>query len=399
MPRDFPFKQNFEDLSAAMAKLDYYAVLMVERNASADDLKKSYRKLAMQYHPDRNPGDAKAEHKFKEINEAYDVLKDEQKRAAYDRFGHAAFENGGMGGGGGFGGGFGFEGGLGDIFEQMFGGGGRRGGGGGAQTGADIKAAVEIDLTQAYTGTKANVRVATRLACDACNGTGSADKNASAENCTTCGGAGRVRAQQGFFVVERTCPTCGGAGRIVRNPCRVCSGAGTVPRERTLAVQIPAGVEDGTRIRLSGEGEAGPRGAAPGDLYVHVSIRQHPIFQRDGANIFCRVPLRMSQAALGGEVEVPAIDGTAAKVKIPAGTQSGDQFRLRGKGFSVLRSTQRGDMYIQVAVETPQNLTKRQRELLESFDQEAAGHQAGSPEHEGFFAKVKDFLKGVAEGG
>lgn len=377
-----------------MAKLDYYAVLMVERGAGADDLKKAYRKLAMQYHPDRNPGDAKAEQKFKELNDAYDVLKDEQKRAAYDRYGHAAFENGGMGGGGG---GFGFEGGLGDIFEQMFGGGRR--GGGGAQTGADIKAAVEIDLTEAFAGTKANVRVATRMACDACNGTGSADKTASADNCTTCGGAGRVRAQQGFFVVERTCPTCGGAGRMVRNPCRVCSGAGTVPRERTLAVQIPAGVEDGTRIRLSGEGEAGPRGAGPGDLYVHVAIRQHAIFQRDGANIFCRVPLRMGQAALGGEIEVPTIDGTAAKVKIPAGTQSGDQFRLRSRGFSVLRSTQRGDMYIQVAVETPQNLTKRQRELLEEFEHESAGQGSVSPEHEGFFAKVKDFLKGVAEGG
>ncbi len=381
-----------------MAKLDYYAVLLVERSASADELKKAYRKLAMQYHPDRNPGDAKAEQKFKEINEAYDILKDEQKRAAYDRYGHAAFENGGMGGGGGFGGGFGgFEGGLGDIFEQMFGGGRR--GGERTQTGADIKAAVEIDLTQAYAGTKASVRVATRMACDACGGSGSADKNASADNCATCGGLGRVRAQQGFFVVERTCPTCGGSGRTVRNPCRVCSGAGTVPRERTLSVQIPAGVEDGTRIRLSGEGEAGPRGSAPGDLYVHVSIRPHPIFQRDGANIFCRVPLRMGQASLGGEVEVPSIDGTAAKVKIPAGTQSGDQFRLRGKGFSVLRSTQRGDMYIQVAVETPQNLTRRQRELLEQFEQESAGQNSVSPEHEGFFAKVKDFLKNVAEGG
>lgn len=378
-----------------MAKLDYYAVLLVERSASADELKKAYRKLAMQYHPDRNPGDAKAEQKFKEINEAYDILKDEQKRAAYDRYGHAAFENGG---GGGFGGGFGgFEGGLGDIFEQMFGGGRR--GGERTQTGADIKAAVEIDLTQAFAGTKANVRVATRMACDACGGSGSADKNASADNCGTCGGLGRVRAQQGFFVVERTCPTCGGSGRTVRNPCRVCSGAGTVPRERTLSVQIPAGVEDGTRIRLSGEGEAGPRGSAPGDLYVHVSIQPHPIFQRDGANIFCRVPLRMGQASLGGEVEVPSIDGTAAKVKIPAGTQSGDQFRLRGKGFSVLRSTQRGDMYIQVAVETPQNLTRRQRELLEQFEQESAGQNSVSPEHEGFFAKVKDFLKNVAEGG
>ncbi len=372
-----------------MAKQDYYTTLGVERGAGAEEMKKAYRKLAMQYHPDRNPGDEAAEAKFKELNEAYDVLKDDQKRAAYDRFGHAAFENGGMGGGGG--GGFGFEGGLGDIFEQMFGGGRR---GGAAQTGGDIKASVEIDLVEAFTGVKANVRVATRMACDACNGTGSADKAAGSDNCTTCGGAGRIRAQQGFFLVERTCPTCGGSGKVVRNPCRICAGAGTVPREKTLSVQIPAGVEDGTRIRLSGEGEAGARGAQPGDLYVHVSVRSHEIFQRDGANIFCRVPLRMTQAALGGEVEVPTIDGSAAKVKIPAGTQSGDQFRLRGKGFSVLRSTQRGDMYIQVAVETPQNLTRRQRELLEEFEQEAKGNKSGSPEHEGFFAKVREFFEG-----
>jgi molecular chaperone DnaJ len=203
-----------------------------------------------------------------------------------------------------------------------------------------------------------------------------------------------VRAQQGFFLVERTCPTCGGSGRVVRNPCRVCAGAGTVPREKTLSVQIPAGVEDGTRIRLSGEGEAGGRGAPPGDLYVHVAIRPHDIFQRDGANIFCRVPLRMTQAALGGEIEVPTIDGSAAKVKIPAGTQTGDQFRLRAKGFSVLRSAQRGDMYIQVAVETPQNLTRKQRELLEEFEAESKSHATGSPEYEGFFAKVKDFFEG-----
>jgi molecular chaperone DnaJ len=232
------------------------------------------------------------------------------------------------------------------------------------------------------------------VTCDACTGSGSADKSAGAETCVTCHGAGRVRAQQGFFLVERTCPTCGGSGRTVRNPCQVCSGAGTVPREKTLAVQIPAGVEDGTRIRLSGEGEAGARGATAGDLYVHVAVRPHQIFQRDGANIFCRVPLRMTQAALGGEVEVPAIDGSAAKVKIPAGTQTGDQFRLRAKGFSVLRSTQRGDMYIQVAVETPQNLTRRQRELLEEFEHEGKSHATGSPEHEGFFAKVKDFFEG-----
>jgi DnaJ-class molecular chaperone with C-terminal Zn finger domain len=254
---------------------------------------------------------------------------------------------------------------------------------------------VEIDLTQAFAGTKVEVRVPTRVACDACNGTGSADKQASSDNCPTCGGAGRVRAQQGFFVVERTCPTCGGAGRTIRNPCRVCAGAGTLPRERTLSVAIPAGVEDGTRIRLSGEGEAGGKGAPPGDLYVHVAIRPHAIFQRDGANVFCRVPLRMSQAALGGEIEVPAIDGSRARVKIPTGTQTGDQFRLRGKGFSVLRSTQRGDMYIQVAVETPQNLTRRQRELLEEFEREAGGSTSGSPEHEGFFAKVKEFFEGL----
>jgi molecular chaperone DnaJ len=379
-----------------MAKQDYYAILGVERTASADELKKAYRKLAMVYHPDRNPGDVSAEQKFKEINEAYDVLKDEQKRSAYDRYGHAAFENGGMGAGGGMGGGFGFEGGLGDIFEQMFG--QARRGGGAAQTGNDIKAAVEIDLAQAFSGTKVNVRVATRIVCDACAGSGSSDKANGSEACGTCAGSGRVRSQQGFFLVERTCPTCGGSGRVVRNPCRICAGAGTVAREKTLSVQIPAGVEDGTRIRLSGEGEAGPRGAPPGDLYVHVAIRPHPIFQRDGANIYCRVPLRMTQAALGGEVDVPTIDGTISKVKITPGTQSGDQFRLRAKGFSVLRSTQRGDMYIQVAVETPQNLTRRQRELLEEFEKEAAGHKSGSPEHEGFFAKVKDFLKGVAEG-
>jgi molecular chaperone DnaJ len=375
-----------------MAKQDYYATLGVQRGANAEDMKKAYRKLAMQYHPDRNPGDAAAEHKFKEINEAYDVLKDDQKRSAYDRFGHAAFENGGMGAGGG--GGFGFEGGLGDIFEQMFG--QTRRGGGATQTGADVKASVEIDLKDAFTGTKASVKIATRMTCDACTGTGSSDKGAGSDSCGTCGGAGRIRAQQGFFLVERTCPTCGGSGRVVRNPCRVCSGAGTVPREKTLAVQIPAGVEDGTRIRLSGEGEAGLRGAAPGDLYVHVAVRPHEIFQRDGANIFCRVPLRMTQASLGGEIDVPTIDGSASRVKVPAGTQSGDQFRLRGKGFSVLRSTQRGDMYIQVAVETPQNLTKRQRELLEEFERESGSHKTSSPEHEGFFAKVREFFEGRA---
>ena len=375
-----------------MAKPDYYATLGTPRDASADDLKKAYRKLAMQYHPDRNPGDAKAEAKFKEISEAYDILKDEQKRAAYDRFGHAAFENGG---GGQQSGGFDFGGGgLGDIFDQMFGqmGGGRNRG---PRGGNDIRAQVEIDLAEAFAGTNTNLRVPTRVACEACAGTGSETKDRSAvETCTTCNGAGKVRMQQGFFLVERTCVTCSGRGQTIKNPCRICHGNATIQRERSLAVQIPAGVEDGTRIRLTGEGEAGGPGAPPGDLYVHVAIRPHDIFQRDGANIFCRVPLRMTQAALGGEVEVPAIDGTKARVKIPAGTQTGEQFRLRGKGFSVLRSAARGDMYIQVAVETPQSLTKRQRELLEEFEAEGKGSTKGSPESEGFFAKVKEFFEG-----
>ncbi len=376
-----------------MAKQDYYATLEVARDANAEALKKAYRKLAMKYHPDRNPGDKTAEARFKELNEAYDVLKDDQKRAAYDRFGHAAFEGGGAGAGGfDFGGG---SGGLGDIFDQVFGDmmGGRRGGGR-SRAGADIRAQVEISLAEAFTGMKVPMRIPTRGQCEACSGTGSESKDRGAETCPTCHGAGKVRAQQGFFLVERGCPTCGGAGRVVRNPCKVCHGAGTVERERNLNVQVPAGVEDGTRIRLAGEGEAGGAGVPPGDLYVHVGVRAHDIFQRDGANIYCRVPLRMSQAALGSEVEVPVIDGSRSRVKIPAGTQTGEQFRLRGKGFSVLRSAARGDMYIQVAVETPQHLSRRQRELMEEFESEMEEHAKSSPESEGFFAKVKDFFDG-----
>ena len=375
-----------------MAKQDFYATLGVGREASGDDLKRAYRKLAMQYHPDRNPGDRAAEARFKEINEAYDVLKDDQKRAAYDRYGHAAFEQGGGPGAGGFD----FAGGgLGDIFEQMFGdfvGGGGRRGGRGPRGGAGVRTSVETDPVAAFAGTRQTLRVPTRAKCEACNGTGSEARERGAETCPTCQGAGKVRAQQGFFVIERTCPTCGGQGRVIRNPCRVCAGAGTVQRERSLQVQIPAGVEDGTRIRLAGEGEAGGAGAPPGDLYVHVAIRPHPIFQREGPHVFCRVPVRMAQAALGADIEVPAIDGTRARVKIPAGTQTGEQFRLRGKGFSVLRSAQRGDMLIQVQVETPQGLSRRQRELLEEFEADADGR--GSPEHEGFFAKAREFFQG-----
>ena len=372
-------------------KADYYTTLGIARDASSDDLKKAYRKQAMQFHPDRNPGDKGAEAKFKEVSEAYEVLKDDQRRAAYDRFGHAAFEQGG--GGGGFAGNpFGDGAGLGDIFDQMFGDmTGRRGR---ARSGQDLQTQVEIDLVEAFAGAKRQLRVPSRVACDACEGTGSQDKAAGRSTCPTCNGAGKVRAQQGFFLVERACPSCGGTGRVVKNPCKVCAGAGTVQRERTLQVSIPAGVEDGTRIRLTGEGEAGPQGGTAGDLYVNVAVRPHEIFQRDGANIYCRVPLPMTQAALGGDVEVPAIDSSRAKVKIPAGTQTGDQFRLRGKGFSMLRSAVRGDMYIQVAVETPRHLSRRQRELLEEFETEAADHAKGSPEAEGFFAKVAKFFEG-----
>ncbi len=379
-----------------MAKQDYYATLGVQRDAGADDLKKAYRKLAMQFHPDRNPGDKQAESRFKEVSEAYEILKDDQKRAAYDRYGHAAFEQGGGPfGGGGFD--FSAAGGLGDIFDQMFGDfmGNRRGGGNGRgrpRSGNDIRHSVEIDLAEAFSGAKVSLRFATRVACEACNGTGSDDKGRGTETCPTCQGHGRVRAQQGFFVVETACPTCHGSGRVVRNPCRICRGAGTVQRERSLQVSVPAGVEDGTRIRLPGEGEAGGPGSQPGDLYVHVAIRPHPIFQREQANIFMRVPLRMTLAALGGEIEVPAIDGTKAKVKIPPGTQTGEQFRLRGKGFSVLRSAARGDMFIQVAVETPQRLTHRQRELLDEFEAEAHKSEKHHPESDGFFAKVKEFF-------
>jgi molecular chaperone DnaJ len=380
-----------------MAKRDFYEILGVQKDASEDDLKKAYRRQAMKNHPDRNHGDKDAEGRFKEVNEAYDILKDAEKRAAYDRFGHAAFEQGG-GGAGGFQGGNPFGGGFEDIFEEMF---GRFGAGGGRRQrqasgrGADLRTHVEIGLEEAFAGAKKTVRVPSSVSCEACSGTGAESGSAAATTCATCQGAGKVRAQQGFFLIERTCPTCGGSGRTIKNPCKVCQGAGRVQRDRTLNVSIPAGVEDGTRIRLTGEGEAGLRGAPAGDLYVDVGIKPHPLFQRDGTNIFVRVPLRMTQAALGGQVEVPTVDGGRARVTIPAGTQTGDQFRMRAKGFSVLRSATRGDMYVQVAVETPQNLSKRQRDLLEEFEAEAVKDGRSSPESEGFFTKVKEFWDGL----
>ncbi len=373
-----------------MAKQDFYGLLGVPKDAGAEDLKKAYRKQAMQYHPDRNPGDKEAEHKFKEISEAYDVLKDDQKRAAYDRFGHAAFENGG---GGRPGGDFGFGAGFADIFDEMFGDfmGGRRGGqqGGGAR-GSDLRYNLEITLEEAFKGSQTTVRVPSLTLCEACSGSG-AHAGSKPVNCPTCQGNGRVRAQQGFFTIERTCPSCHGAGRVIENPCKPCGGQGRVRREKALSVNIPSGVEDGTRIRLAGEGEAGMRGAQPGDLYIFLSVKPHRLFQRDGANIHCRVPISMPTAALGGQVEVPTIDGNRAKVNIPAGTQPGHQFRLKGKGMTVLRSPARGDMFIEATVETPVNLTKRQQELLREFEREGA-NQKTSPESEGFFAKVKEFF-------
>ncbi len=375
-----------------MAKRDYYEVLGVARDADEESLKKAYRKLAMQFHPDRNQGNDGAEARFKEAGEAYEVLKDAEKRAAYDRFGHAAFEGGNGGGAGPFSGGF--E----DIFEEMF---GRFGGGGGRQRaaagrGSDMRTQIEVTLEEAFGGTKKTIRVPSSVSCDACKGSGAEGGTASASTCGTCQGQGKVRAQQGFFLIERTCPTCQGTGRIIKNPCKICQGAGRVHRDRNLAVTVPPGVEDGTRIRLAGEGEAGMRGAPAGDLYVDVAVKPHPIFHRDGASILVQVPLRMTQAALGGHVEVPTVDGGRARVTIPAGTRAGEQFRLRGKGFSVLRSAARGDMFVQVAVETPQNLTARQRDLLEQFEAESAKDGKSSPESEGFFAKVREFWDGLA---
>jgi molecular chaperone DnaJ len=375
-----------------MAKKDYYEVLGMVRGASADELKKAYRKLAMQFHPDRNHGNAEAEHKFKELNEAYDVLRDDQRRAAYDRFGHAAFEQGGQAGGFS---GFDFGAGFSDIFDEMFGeilGGGRRQQqGGGAQRGADLRFDMEITLEEAFAGATKNITIPNAVACDGCKGTGSAAGTAPVE-CGMCKGHGRVRAQQGFFTVERSCPTCQGVGRVIQNPCKKCGGQGRVSQQKTLAVEIPSGVEDGMRIRLSGEGAAGVRGGHAGDLYVIIGVAQHKVFQRDGANLYCRVPIAMTTAALGGSFEVPTIDGSVAEVPIEAGTQSGHRARIKHKGMSVLRGgASRGDLYVELAVETPAHLTKRQKEILIEFAMEAE-QNATHPESEGFISRVKEAM-------
>ncbi len=376
-----------------MAKQDFYEVLGVSKSAGADDLKRAYRKLAMQYHPDRNPSDKSAGEKFKDISEAYDVLKDDQKRAAYDRFGHTAFEQGGGRGPGDFG----FSGGFADIFDEMFGefmGGGRRGQQGSGR-GSDLRYNLEITLEDSFRGKQTSVRVPNLVACEQCGGSG-AETGSKPVSCPTCHGRGRVRTQQGFFSIERTCPGCQGAGRIIDKPCKGCGGQGRVRREKTLSVNIPPGIEDGTRIRLAGEGEAGVRSAAAGDLYIFVTVSPHRIFQRDGANIHCRVPIPFTTAALGGTIEVPTVDGSRARVTVPAGTQSGHQFRLRAKGMSVLRSAARGDMFVEATIETPVNLTKRQQELLREFEKEGENRRT-HPESEGFFARVKEFFEDLRE--
>ncbi|MEN0041932.1 MAG: molecular chaperone DnaJ [Pseudomonadota bacterium] len=376
-----------------MSKADYYETLGVSRDADEKTLKSAFRKMAMKHHPDRNPGDAAAEAKFKEIGEAYEALKDPQKRAAYDRFGHAAFENGGMGGGGGspFGGG-----GMSDIFEDIFGEmmGGRGRSSGGRQRGADLRYNMEISLEEAFEGKTAEIEIPTSVVCDVCDGTG-AKPGTSPVTCPTCGGVGQVRASQGFFSIQRTCPTCQGRGEIIQDPCDACGGTGRKTQTKTLSVNVPAGIEDGTRIRLAGEGEAGTRGGPQGDLYIFLSIKPHEFFQRDGADIYCRVPISMTTAALGGQFEVGTVEGKKANVKVPEGTQNGKQFRLRGKGMPVMRSSQTGDMYIQVAIETPSNLSKRQRELLEEFEQESSA--ANSPESESFFGRMKGFFDSLAD--
>ncbi|MDD9921121.1 MAG: molecular chaperone DnaJ [Boseongicola sp.] len=380
-----------------MSKRDYYELLGVSKGASADEIKKAYRQKVKALHPDRNKDNPDAEAQMKEVNEAHDILKDAEKKAAYDRFGHAAFD-GGMGGGprpGGAYGGGDFASAFSDVFDDLFGDmmGGRRGGGGGqrAMRGSDLRYNLRISLEEAFAGLQKTVQVPSAVECDTCHGTG-AEGGAEPTACPTCDGMGKVRAQQGFFTVERTCPTCSGMGQIIKNPCNTCRGAGRVEKDRSLSVNIPAGVETGTRIRLAGEGEAGMRGGPSGDLYIFIEVAEHELFQRDGPQLYCRVPVSMTSAAMGGDIEVPTIDGGRSRVKVPAGSQSGRQMRLRGKGMPALRGGQTGDMFIELAVETPVNLTSKQKELLKEFEKLS---EENNPESTGFFRKVKTFWDGM----
>lgn len=375
-----------------MEKQDYYETLGVERSADAGELKKAYRRMAIKYHPDKNPGDETAEHRFKDIGEAYEILKDPQKKAAYDQYGHAAFQNGG----GGQAGGFGFSNNFSDVFEDLFGDfmgsdGQQRSA---QQRGSDLRYNLDVSLEDAYNGTEANIEIPTTQSCDHCDGSG-AEIGSKPEVCSTCSGHGKVRTQQGFFTVERTCPSCRGVGHTISNPCGECHGAGRVEKDRSLSVKIPKGVEDGTRIRLSGEGEAGFRGGPTGDLYIFISIEPHALFKRDGTNLYCQIPISMTKAALGGEIEVPTIEGKKAIIKIKDGTQNGSRIRLRGKGMPRLHSGTLGDLIIETSVETPVNLSSKQKELLREFESETKS--GWSPQSEGFFSRVKGIWEDLTD--
>ncbi len=365
---------------------DYYELLEIERGADDAVIKSSYRKLAMRWHPDKNPGDAAAEGRFKAISEAYDVLKDPQKRAAYDRFGHEAFKQGMNGGGGGGGAGAGFSD-IGDIFETIFGsafgGGGRQQ----ARRGADLRYDLEINLDDAFHGKQAEIEIEVSTKCDPCAGSG-AEPGTGTRRCNLCGGHGQVRAQQGFFMVERTCPTCHGRGEVIENPCRSCRGEGRVDTPQKLDVTIPPGVDTGTRIRLAGKGEAGPFGSPPGDLYIFIHIRRHGVFERDGTTLVTRVPITFTTAALGGEIEIPGLDGKHIKIEIPAGIQSAKQLRKRGEGMPVLQGRGRGDLVIEIMVETPTKLSSRQKEILRELQETETGDE--TPQSKGFFDRIKD---------
>jgi molecular chaperone DnaJ len=382
-----------------MSGKDFYKILGVDSSASAEDIKKAYRKLAMKYHPDQNKDNAEAEEKFKEVSQAYEILKDDQKRAAFDRYGAAAFD-GSMGPAGGAGGFSGFgAGAFSDIFEDMFGEfmGGRKAGS--KARGSDIQYAVELSFEEAFTGKEFTIKIPLNEECDSCTGSG-AEAGTNPEKCSTCAGSGRVRQQQGFFTIERTCPTCNGQGTTIKNPCKKCAGQGRIRKDKIIKVKIPAGVESGRRIRLNGEGESGIRGAERGDLYILIGIKPHKLFQRDGSNLHCRVPIPITKAALGGDIEVPTIEGTSAKIKIPAGTQTGQQFRIKGKGMSIMRSEARGDMFIEIFVETPVNLDKKQQDLLKQLDGSMSSEKLGnkhSPQSSGFFQKMKEFWDDLKE--
>ncbi|AEI88665.1 MAG: molecular chaperone DnaJ [Candidatus Midichloria mitochondrii] len=378
-----------------MSKKDYYETLGVAKNASQDEIKRVYRKLAMKYHPDRNPGDKEAERKFKELNDAYEVLKDDSKRAAYDRYGDAAFGNGAAGAGGGFQSGFGEDfSDFADVFSNIFGSGFGSSARGSrkksnAVRGSDLRYNLSITLEEAYHGKKHTIKYKTGVKCDPCGGTGRTNRSGYT-SCLACGGTGAIRVQQGFFTVETACRTCSGTGSVIKDPCKSCHGQGRVEKEKSVAVSIPAGVEDETKIRVSGEGEAGLKGSPSGDLYIFVSIKKHPIFKRKDNDLYCDLPIKFTTAVLGGKVEVPCINGATAILSIPAGTQSGSQFRLAGKGMLIMKSNNVfGDLYVKAALETPINLTIRQKELLEEFEKESS--TGSSPESESFFQRVKNF--------